>query len=283
MIPLSDETLTPEQAHHLLDLMARGEDFDGAMDAGVALTLADIALQIDQPERAAGLVEHAISLARETEDADQLAWALMQQLRIGIEVEAATAELYDLVETTEDDWLRSAWNNRVGIDALQRGATGEAKAAFAQSLALKEALEDSAGQANTLYNLGEIAREEGQYDQAREFHARCIDLLEELEDRAGMVNGLSILAHIEALDDNIDGAIIHYEAALEIAEEIEDFEGMVVARWGLAEMARARDDVDLELQHLTQVMTGFMQMERPTPQPIQDRLNALADQIHGGS
>ena len=32
---MSGESLTPEQAHHLLDLMAKG-GFDEAMDAGVA-------------------------------------------------------------------------------------------------------------------------------------------------------------------------------------------------------------------------------------------------------
>ena len=92
-----------------------------------------------------------------------------------------------------------------------------------------------------------------------------------------MVNGLAILGHLEAMEDNVDGAIIHYEAALEIAEKEEDFEGAVVARWGLAEMARAMEDADLELQHLTQVMTGFMQLGRTTPEPIKDRLNELAD------
>ena len=67
---MADETLTREQAHHLLDLMAKGEGFDEGMDAGVALTLADIALQIDQPERAEALIVHAIQLAKETEDGD---------------------------------------------------------------------------------------------------------------------------------------------------------------------------------------------------------------------
>ena len=97
-----------------------------------------------------------------------------------------------------------------------------------------------------------------------------------------MVNGLAILGHLEASEANIDGAIIHYEAALEIAEQEDDFEGTVVCRWGLAEMARAMEDEDLELQHLTQVMTGFMQLGRSTPDPIKDRLNELADSIHGG-
>jgi tetratricopeptide (TPR) repeat protein len=278
---MTGETLSTEQAHHLLDLLAKGDDLDGSMDAGVALTLADIALQLDQAERAEMLIVHASKLARESGDADQLAWSLLTQARIMRDA-GPLAEAEDLVAKSEDDWLRSAFNNQVGISALEAGDSGVAKAAFAQSLLLKEALEDKVGQANTLYNLGEIARDEGELETAREFHARCVDLLEELEDRAGMVNGLAILGHIEALDGNVDGAIIHYEAALEIAETEDDFEGMVVARWGLAEMARALEDADLELQHLTQVMTGFMQMERATPQPIQDRLNALADLIHGG-
>ncbi len=97
-----------------------------------------------------------------------------------------------------------------------------------------------------------------------------------------MVNGLAILGHLEATEDNVDGAVIHYEAALEIAESEEDFEGTVVSRWGLAEMARAMGDQDLELQHLSQVMAGFMQLGRPTPEPIKNRLNELADAIHGG-
>ena len=79
---MTGETLTPEQARHLLDLMAKGEGFDEGMDAGVALTLADIALQIDQPERAEALIAHAIQLAKETEDHEQLAWALLTKARI---------------------------------------------------------------------------------------------------------------------------------------------------------------------------------------------------------
>ncbi len=98
-----------------------------------------------------------------------------------------------------------------------------------------------------------------------------------------MVKGLAILGHLEAVDTNIDGAIVHYEAALEIAESEDDFEGTVVSRWGLAEMARASGDEDLELQHLSQVMAGFMQLGRPTPEPIKDRLNELADSVHGGN
>ncbi len=278
---MTGETLTPEQARHLLDLMAKGEGFDEGMDAGVALTLADIALQIDQPERAEALIAHAIQLAKETEDHDQLAWALLTKARI-VNDEEALAEAEDLVAVSEDDWLRSAYNNQCGIHALESGDTSTANSAFSQSLALKEALEDKVGQANTLYNLGEIARDEGEFEQAKEFHARCVDILHELEDRRGMVNGLAILGHLEAIEGNIDSAIVHYEAALEIAEAEEDFEGTVVARWGLAEMARAREDRDLELQHLSQVMTGFMQLGRPTPDPIKDRLNELADVIHGG-
>ena len=278
---MTGETLTPEQARHLLDLMAKGEGFDEGMDAGVALTLADIALQIDQPERAETLIAHAIQLAKETEDHDQLAWALLTKARI-VNDEGALAEAEDLVAGREDDWLRSAYNNQCGIHALESGDIPTAKSAFAQSLALKEALEDKVGQANTLYNLGEIARDEEEFEQAKEFHARCVDILHELEDRSGMVNGLAILGHLEAIEGNIDSAIVHYEGALEIAEAEEDFEGTVVARWGLAEMARAREDRDLELQHLSQVMTGFMQLGRPTPDPIKNRLNELADVIHGG-
>ena len=279
---MTGETLTPEQARHLLDLMAKGEGFDEGMDAGVALTLADIALQIDQPERAESLIAHAIQLAKETEDHDQLAWALLTKARI-VNDEEALAEAEDLVAVSEDDWLRSSYNNQCGIHALESGDIPTAKSAFSQSLALKEALEDKVGQANTLYNLGEIARDEEEFEQAKEFHARCVDILHELEDRRGMVNGLAILGHLEAIEGNIDSAIVHYEAALEIAEAEEDFEGTVVARWGLAEMARAREDRDLELQHLSQVMTGFMQLGRPTPDPIKDRLNELADDIHGGN
>ncbi len=277
---MTDKSLTPEQAHHLLDLMSKGEGFDEGMDAGVALTLADIALQIDQPDRADALITHAIQLAKDTEDSDQLAWALLTKARIAKDG-SVLAEAEDLVAISEDDWLRSSYNNQCGIFALEAGDLPAAKSAFAQSLALKESLEDKVGQANTLYNLGEISREEGNFEQAKEFHARCVDLLEELEDRKGMVNGLSILGHLEAVEANIDGAIVHYEAALEIAEAVEDFEGTVVARWGLAEMARALEDSDLELQHLSQVMTGFMQLGRPTPDPIKDRLNELADTIHG--
>ena len=277
---MSGESLTPEQAHHLLDLMAKG-GFDEAMDAGVALTLADVALQIDQPERAEALIAHAIQLATNSEDKDQLAWALLTKARI-VNDGSALSEAEDLVANSEDDWLRSAYNNQFGIYALETGDIPAAKSAFSQSLALKEALEDKVGQANTLYNLGEIAREENEFEQAKEFHARCVGLLEELEDRKGMVNGLAILGHLEASEANIDGAIIHYEAALEIAEQEDDFEGTVVCRWGLAEMARAVEDEDLELQHLTQVMTGFMQLGRSTPDPIKDRLNELADSIHGG-
>ena len=279
---MADETLTPEQARHLLDLMSKGEGFDEGMDAGVALTLADIALQIEQPERAEALIAHAIQLAKETEDNDQLAWALLTKARI-VNDGTALSEAEDLVAISEDDWLRSSYNNQFGIFSLEAGDIPAAKSAFSQSLALKEALEDKVGQANTLYNLGEIARDENDLDQAKEFHARCVDLLEELGDRKGMVNGLAILGHLEAIEANIDGAIVHYEAALEIAEAEDDFEGSVVSRWGLAEMARAMEDEDLELQHLSQVMTGFMQLGRPTPEPIKDRLNELADAIHGGN
>ena len=279
---MAGESLTPEQAHHLLDLMAKGEGFDEGMDAGVALTLADIALQIDQPERAEALITHAIQLAKNTEDNDQLAWALLTKARI-VNDGAALEEAEDLVAVSEDDWLRSSYNNQCGIYALENGDLSTAKSAFAQSLALKEALEDIVGQANTLYNLGEISREEGKFEQSKEFHARCVDLLEELGDRKGMVNGLAILGHLEAIVENVDGAIIHYEAALEIAEQEEDFEGTVVSRWGLAEMARAVGDQDLELQHLSQVMAGFMQLGRATPDPIKDRLNELADSVHGGN
>ena len=43
---MTGESLTPEQAHELLELMSNGDSFDQGMDSGTALTLADIALQI---------------------------------------------------------------------------------------------------------------------------------------------------------------------------------------------------------------------------------------------
>ena len=220
---MTGESLTPEQAHELLDLMSKSDGFDQGMDSGTALTLADIALQIGQPKRAEDLISHAIELAKENEDKDQLAWALLTKARITFDGEAL-AEADEWVSISEDDWLRSAYNNQCGIHALESDDIPAAKAAFAQSLALKEMLEDVVGQANTLYNLGEISRGEGNIEQAKAFHARCVDLLEELDDKKGMVNGLAILGHLEAMEDNVDGAIIHYEAALEIAEKEEDFE-----------------------------------------------------------
>ena len=44
---MTGESLTPEQAHELLDLMSKSGGFDQGMDSGTALTLADIALQIE--------------------------------------------------------------------------------------------------------------------------------------------------------------------------------------------------------------------------------------------
>ena len=58
---MTGESLTPEQAHELLELMSKGDGFDQGMDSGTALTLADIALQIGQPERAEEL-RHAVSM-----------------------------------------------------------------------------------------------------------------------------------------------------------------------------------------------------------------------------
>ena len=109
---MSGESLTPEQAHHLLDLMAKGDGFDEGMDAGVALTLADVALQIEQPERAEALIAHAIQLASESEDKDQLAWALLTKARI-VNDGSALSVAEDLVAISEDDWLRSAKKKQI--------------------------------------------------------------------------------------------------------------------------------------------------------------------------
>ena len=276
----SDDALTPQQALDLLDLLAKGESIDEGIDVGLAMNLADIALQIEQTDRADMLITHAINLAKETGENDQLAWALLTKSRITGNADALT-EAALLVQESEDDWLRSAYNNYCGIRALESGDMSGAKIAFSQSLAIKEMLEDKVGMSNTLYNLGEIARQEEDLEQAKEFHARCVDIQEEIEDRAGMVNGLSIMGHLEALGGNVEGAILHYDASLEIAEAEQDFEGTVVARWGLSEMSRALGDNDAELLHLSQVMTGFMQLGRPTPEPVKYRLNELADIIHG--
>ena len=37
---MTGESLTPEQAHELLELMSNGDGFDQGMDSGTALTLA---------------------------------------------------------------------------------------------------------------------------------------------------------------------------------------------------------------------------------------------------
>ncbi|GIS44386.1 MAG: hypothetical protein Ct9H90mP16_14560 [Candidatus Poseidoniales archaeon] len=114
---MTGESLTPEQAHELLELMSNGD----------VLTKAWTQVQpysgrfcIANWSTSSGRGPHLTcdDLAKENEDKDQLAWALLTKARITSDGEAL-AEADEWVAMSEDDWLRSAYNNQCGIHALE--------------------------------------------------------------------------------------------------------------------------------------------------------------------
>lgn len=206
-----------EQAMAVLDAAPTAEQVEALGQAGLFAQL--------QGDHTAALnfQERALTLARATDDAALLAYALYtlgsSYGRAGDAQRAASllAECLALRRQLGPDGVTDAQMaltlNNLAVAYVNTGRFAEAEALYAESLAIKRRNDDQFGIAAALINLGDLALRRRDYDSAARFTRESLELRVALDDQLGMTRTLDQMAELATLRQEYRRAATLFAAA----------------------------------------------------------------------
>lgn len=206
-----------DQAMAVLDAAPTAEQVEVLGQAGLFAQL--------QGDHVAALrfQERALTLARTTDDAALLAYALyvlgssygragdaQHAASLLTECLALRRQLYPGVVT---DAQMALTLNNLAVAYVNTGRYAEADLLYTESLAIKHRTDDQFGIAAALVNLGDLALRRKDYDSAARFTRESLELRVALDDQLGMTRTLDQMAELATLRQEYRRAATLFAAA----------------------------------------------------------------------
>jgi tetratricopeptide (TPR) repeat protein len=206
-------------------------------------------------ERAAVLLENALSAARSAGDATVVTLALTDLGNIARQQGAygrATnfhAEALALRRENGDQRGVAVSLGNLGLAALHQGEYGRAEELLAEAATAFRVVGDDHSLMTTISNLAHAAAFRGDYGRARSLLEESLAGYREMEDHQGVADDLVTLGLATQGEGDLAGATAHFREALEHAREIGYRLGEAIAlhRLGLAALHAGDDDKALTL------------------------------------
>jgi predicted ATPase/class 3 adenylate cyclase len=198
-------------------------------------------------QRAAELHGESLAIARECDDRQNMAYALLSLGHVAIrqgEYERGKTlyeEALGLWRSLGTQYFIAVLLHNLGSAALYLGQTDPAISFFEESLALKRKLGNESSVASTLNNLGYLAIEQGNHERAAPLLDESLRLYHRLGNSAGTVEALNNIARVALETGDLSRAVSLLARVTALSEAIgaalpDDYEqNVAAARTGLGE------------------------------------------------
>lgn len=178
--------------------------------AYAANNLANVALELNDLDRAKELYDEALAIVRDSGDQRGSAIALINLADVVSRQgeHAAAAKLFEesveVFERFGDRWGMAFALDSAALAARREGQLERARALHEQSLALSRQIGDDRGAARTLTHLADLAAEQDDLTRAKALHLECLRIRQSLRDMPGIASAMEKLAWVmpsEAAED----------------------------------------------------------------------------------
>ena len=295
-----EETLTPEAAASLLQAIADGEGIEDSVSTGTLLALAEMALDLERMGICERLALAGLTKAEKEENMEARAWSLFLIARVKLTDALQRIEEAHLEEETvhlDAGLLGALQDARIAaeelndlrlignidqLEGIHYRAIGDivrARDAFVRSLGSKESTGDTLGAANSLHSLGEVSMDQAEFEDALGFFDRAAETYESVEQMLDCAHAMSLSSHALIQLNRLEEAKTRLENSLDIGRDLEDSSTQIVAHWGLADLGHLTQDIALELENLQAAVVLFIHLEKPVPDALRIRLDAMVDSL----
>jgi len=208
-----------------------------------------LAFAQDDFERAAALLEEAVSIARTEGDPEvltlALAWLGHAAWHLGERARGVTIceESHALCRVAKDTWVRAVALAEVATVALHEAAPHRAAQLLEESLALFRSVGDTAGIAQCLYQLGLQAANRADYRRATVLMEEALTLQRQLGRKPAVAASLGRLGRLAFIRGRYAEAAALLEAGIALADELGKRWDSAYRKCGLGLVALAQGDL----------------------------------------
>jgi predicted ATPase/DNA-binding SARP family transcriptional activator/Tfp pilus assembly protein PilF len=224
------------------------------------VTLAQIARDQGMSEKALGLAQKGLDLARDCQNPHIEACLLhilgSVRFRLG-QIERAKALFKEGLAVSQahgNRRLSMTILNALGDLACHPGDYAEARASFEACLAMSREIDDPFNAAQYLNNLGTVFHICEQYEEAQQCYQESLDICRRIGDVSGQSIALSNLGEIAQNLDALDQALAYHREALSIGRDLQEDLAVLVCLNNLGEVACALEDWDSAKAYLSEAL-----------------------------
>jgi predicted ATPase/class 3 adenylate cyclase len=213
-----------EGSRMLLPVLERETELPLPVRARVVYAAGHLYLPQGRLDDAERMLERALSLLRESSDAEQLAWAHLSlawlKLERGDPAAASTMREHSLALFRDGDSVRGIAYalNDIAIAEAEGGDLDRARELFAESCRLAESLGDPYGTANATSGLADANLEKGELDEAERLYRSALVQCDAISSTHGFSEALDGLAATAAARGSAERAVTLAAAATAMLE-----------------------------------------------------------------
>ncbi len=262
--------LNRTQAEEILEMFADGEGIE-SVNTSLALHLVDIARELGRDALVGRLLDHAGSVALNSEDSGWCQFELLKHQG------ADKDELIGFGIKSESEGLTALAAGIFHHVSLLVLGTEDAAIFANRSMRLREKSEDVEGMIYGHALLAHIAKADNDFEKSQLHLQKRLDIIPE-SAKFEKMEALADLAHSYSSLGELEQAQAMLVESLTIAEQIDDLSGILVARWGLADLAEISNQPDEAMVQLSDIMTKFMEAGEIVPEPVRQRISKLTSE-----